>query len=255
MIGLFDSGLGGLTVVRELERVIPHVPIVYLGDTARTPYGTKSRETIKEYAAEDTRFLLDHGAQAIVIACNTVSAVARDVVERISSVPVFDVVRPAVEAAFASGAKRIGVVGTRATVESSVYETLLHKRGKAKVFSQSCPLLVPLVEEGELDHPATRLFVQEYCDPLLREGIDALILGCTHYPLLLGIFRSVVGPSVKIINPADVLAETVRSSFDNAAAENAEPSRFFFTDVTPASHDIAQMVLGRDIRFERVVLT
>lgn len=255
MIGVFDSGLGGLTVIHELERVLPDETFLYLGDTARTPYGTKSNETIEHYAAEDTAFLLGHGVEAVVVACNTVSAVALATVERAATVPVFDVVRPAVAAALASGAVRIGVIGTRATVETGIYKRLIRKgEGDHVVFSAACPLLVPLVEEGKLDHPATTMILREYLAPLLAEHIDALILGCTHYPLLEPAIRSVTGPDVHIINPARALAHKVVAGRGNAQRKPAESSRYYLTDITPASHEIAARALGHDVRFERAVV-
>ena len=185
-IGVFDSGIGGLTVVRALTQCFPHENIVYFGDTARVPYGSKSPQVVREYAAQDIDFLLGNDVKMVVVACNTVSAVALDVVQKRARMPVVGVIVPGAAAAVAATLKkRIGIIGTRATVNSKAYAHAVRQIAPdVQVFSQACPLFVSLAEEGWNDHQATDLIAREYLFPLTLEKIDTLILGCTHYPVL-----------------------------------------------------------------------
>src|SRR5436309_2747376 len=185
-IGIFDSGIGGLTVARQIHRVLPQEDIIYLGDTARVPYGTKSPSTVVRFACEDTSFLLQQNVKAVVVACNTCSAWALPMLEKKFQVPVFGVILPGVRAALErTRAQRIGIIGTSATIRSKAYSNgILARCDTAKVFARACPLLVPLVEEGWIQHRLTRSVLREYLSPMLRHRIDTLILGCTHYPLL-----------------------------------------------------------------------
>ncbi|HEY6953131.1 MAG TPA: glutamate racemase, partial [Bacteroidota bacterium] len=185
-IGVFDSGIGGLTVVRALMKHLPHENLVYFGDTARVPYGPKSAQVVREYAVQDTDELLKHNVKYIVVACNTVSAVALDVVQKRARVPVLGVIVPGAEAAaHATVKKRVGIIGTLGTVLSNAYTNAIRQIDPGiQVFSQPCPLFVPLAEEGWTSHAATELIAKEYLFPLTLEKIDTLILGCTHYPLL-----------------------------------------------------------------------
>ena len=185
-VGVFDSGLGGLTVLRAIRDRLPGESTVYLGDTARVPYGPKAADTIRRYALEATDFLVDKGVKSIVIACNTATARALPDVQDRAGVPVLGVVEPGGRAAAtASASGRIGVIGTRGTISSRAYSTVIHdQRPDAEVFEQACPLFVPLVEEGWTDDEVTRLAAQRYLEPLLQKGIDTLVLACTHYPLL-----------------------------------------------------------------------
>ncbi len=258
MIGVFDSGVGGLTVVREIFDKLPEYQIVYFGDTARTPYGTKSEETIKKYAREDAKFLLEHGAKIIVIACNTASAVAADILRKESGVPVFEVITPAAEAAArATRNGRIGVIGTRATIGSGVYDTMLKKlKPGAEVRSQACPLLVPLVEEAWLDNPETKRIVKKYLQPLKNKQIDTLILGCTHYPVLKKIIKARIGRRVRLVDSAE---EVVRELKD-FLAEHGEVEKsltvgtdhkFYVSDLTPQAPRIAEKLLGRVVKLEK----
>src|SRR4051812_27408185 len=180
-IGIFDSGVGGLTVARQIHRVLPHEDLIYLGDTARVPYGTKSPSTVVRFACEDTKFLLQQNVKAVVVACNTCSAWALPILEKKFAVPVFGVILPGVRAALdKTQTQRIGIIGTSATIRSKAYSTgILARCDAAKVFAQPCPLLVPLVEEGWTNHRLTRAILREYLAPLLRHRIDSLILGCT----------------------------------------------------------------------------
>lgn len=210
-IGIFDSGIGGLTVLQQIHKVLPQEDLIYLGDTARVPYGTKSPSTVVRFACEDTQFLLHQNVKAVVVACNTCSAWALPVLEKQFQVPLFGVIVPGVEAALQqSRTRRIGIIGTQATIRSRAYTTTILARAQnAKVFARATPLLVPLVEEGWIHHPVTQAVLREYLRPFLREKIDALILGCTHYPLLKGAIRKVTGPGIGLIDSAETCAHYV----------------------------------------------
>lgn len=210
-IGIFDSGIGGLTVARQIHKVLPNENLIYLGDTARVPYGTKSPSTVVRFACEDTQFLLQQNVKAIVVACNTVSAWAIPALEQRFKIPIFGVIMPGAWAALArSRSKRIGVIGTNATVRSQAYgKAILARCNTAKVFARACPLLVPLVEEGWDEHPITVRVLREYLRPLLRERIDTLVLGCTHYPLLKKAIRNVTQGNVTLVDSAESCARFV----------------------------------------------
>lgn len=210
-IGVFDSGLGGLTVLRELTRLLPREDFIYLGDTARVPYGTKSPEVVKRYADEIALFLLRHRVKMLVAACNTVSAVALPGLKKLP-LPVIGVISPGAEAAVrATRSRRIGVIGTPATVESRSYRTAIRAIDSgASVFAQACPLFVPLVEEGWVNHAATRNVAREYLKPLQAARIDTLVLGCTHYPLLKNVLREIMGPKVTLVDSASETARAVK---------------------------------------------
>jgi glutamate racemase len=218
-IGVFDSGLGGLTVVRELMHQLPHEAVVYFGDTARVPYGNKSPDTVRRYSREILEVLLARGAKLVVVACNTASAHALDELRRSSPVPVEGVVEPGARAAIrASRSRRIGVVGTVGTMHSGAYQRAIQALdATARVTQVPCPLFVPLVEEGWLDHAATRLIAHEYLDPLRAGGIDTLVLGCTHYPLLKPVLREVVGPDIALIDSAEETAAAVARRLTEAS--------------------------------------
>ncbi len=211
-IGIFDSGIGGLTVVRQIRQALPAENLVYLGDTARVPYGAKSPATVIRFACEDTAFLLGQKVKAVVVACNTASAWALPTLEREFGLPIFGVILPGARAALSvSRNRRIGVIGTSATVRSRAYEkTIVSRDQNACVFARACPLLVPLVEEGWINHRVTREVLDEYLAPLLQEQIDTLVLGCTHYPLLKGVIQDAVGPSVGLVDSAETCAAYVR---------------------------------------------
>ncbi len=258
VLGVFDSGIGGLTVVKEIKRLLPRLPIVYFGDTARTPYGTKSRETLQRYAREDTSFLISQGANIIVIACHSAASAARDHIAQGFPVPVFDVVGPAMEEALAATRNgRIGLMGTRATVESGVYqEGLARLAPEVRLVAQPCPLLVPLVEEGWLRRRETRMIVKKYLRPLKAAGVDTVVLGCTHYPLLKGVIAEKVGKRVRIIDPAEAVARRIARYLEERSLLPGEqgppqgpPDRYFLSDIAPATQEIARRFLGRPIRF------
>lgn len=208
-IGIFDSGIGGLTVARSIHALLPSESTIYLGDSARVPYGPKSPETVRRYAREILAWLVGQGVKAVVVACNTATAHALDELRRLSPVPVLGVIEPGARAAArASRAGAVGVIGTTGTIASGAYrKALLQESPELRVIEQACPLLVPFVEEGWLTHPATRLVVEEYLVPLRAAGVDTLVLGCTHYPLLKPLLADVMGPTVQLIDSA---AETAR---------------------------------------------
>jgi len=210
-IGVFDSGIGGLTVVKALTKQLPNENIVYFGDTARVPYGSKSPQAVRDYAAQDTDVLLQHGVKMVVIACNTVSAVALDVVQKRARMPVAGVIMPGAEAAVrATTNKRVGVIGTVSTITSNAYANAVRQiNPSGQVFSRACPLFVPLVEEGWIEHPATELIAREYLFPLTQDKIDTLILGCTHYPLLKNIIGKVFHDTVTLVDSGEATAAAV----------------------------------------------
>lgn len=217
-IGVFDSGIGGLTVVRELFRSLPHERIVYFGDTARVPYGSKSPETVQKYAREDTELLLGQDVDLIIIACNTVSATALDDVKRLAGkIPVIGMIEPCAAAAVeATTNGKIGVIGTEATVRSGAYIREITSAASANgrsvsVIQQACPLFVPLAEEGWGDHEAARLIAEEYLSSIKAAGVDTLILGCTHYPVLTDLIQAVMGAEVKLLNSGAIASMLVPS--------------------------------------------
>ncbi len=209
-IGIFDSGLGGLTVARAIYRKLPNESTLYFGDTARVPYGPKSPTVVRRYSLEITEWMVRQGVKAVVVACNTSTAHALDLLHTSFKIPVIGVIAPGARAAARAGAGRpIGVIATAGTVASGAYERAIHREDPgARVISAACPLLVPFVEEGWFDHPATRLVAEEYLNPLRDQGIGTLVLGCTHYPLLRPLLSEILGPSVALIDSAE---ETARS--------------------------------------------
>jgi len=228
-IGVFDSGIGGLTVVKALRDRLPNETIVYLGDTARVPYGPKSPETVQRYALELAHMLMKRNAKALVVACNTVSSVALPLLTRKFSVPVIGVIEPGARAALkATRNQHVGVIGTRATIRSGAYEKALRARDKnVRVSSRACPLLVPLIEEGLLDDDVTDRVILRYLEPLIGDGIDTLVLGCTHYPLLTSAIARALGREITLVDSAENCATAVqdtlhRQSLLSPAAERGE---------------------------------
>lgn len=250
-IGIFDSGIGGLTVVRQIHRVLPNENLIYLGDTARVPYGTKSPSTVIRFACEDTRFLMERNVKAIVVACNTASAWALATLERQFALPVFGVILPGATAALEkSRTHRIGVIGTKATVRSQAYsKAILARCDSAQVFTSACPLLVPLVEEDWHDHPVTRRVLREYLAPLLRQRIDTLVLGCTHYPLLKDAIRAVVGEKIALVDSAESCARFVKDRLAalhllNTRRRKRGTIQPFVTDEVERFDELAARFLG-----------
>ena len=259
MIGIFDSGIGGLTVVKALMEHISGYDIIYLGDTARTPYGTKSSETVKKYALENTEFLLNKGAKIIIIACNTASSVATESVTENFDVPIFEVITPAVELSMNTSHKpSIGIIGTRATVKSGIYEKKIKEMNpQARVYSKACPLFVPLVEEGWLNKPETRMIVKKYLHSLKVRQINTLILGCTHYPLLKDIIQKKIGKRVRIIDSSIAVASNVKAFLEKHQEVDDMLSKkgkytFFVSDVTEQFEKTATTMVKRNINLNHV---
>lgn len=260
-IGVFDSGLGGLTVVRELIRQLPHENIIYFGDTARVPYGPKSQETVIRYSQDVATFLLAQGVKALVVACNTATAYALPTLRAEQEVPVVGVIEPGARAAVrASRDRRIGVIGTRGTIKSRAYEKAIEKlEPDATIIAAACPLFVPLVEEGWLDSEPTRIVARDYLAPFTDGRIDTLVLGCTHYPLLKPVIGQTVGRQVRLIDSAEeTAAETARvlqdSGLENSGRDGAR-YRFVASDDPEQFLSVGQRFLGAPLeRVEFVTL-
>ena len=222
-IGVFDSGIGGLTVVKALRDLLPNENIFYLGDTARVPYGPKSPDTVQRYAVELAGMLINQGAKALVVACNTVSSVALPTLTKNFTVPVVGVIEPGARAALSVSRNRhVGVIGTRATIRSGAYEKALRAGDpNVRVSSQACPLLVPLIEEGLLYDPVTEQMILRYLEPLLADDIDTLVLGCTHYPLLAGAIGRVLKRQIMIVDSAHNCARAVEEMLDQQSLRAA----------------------------------
>ena len=253
-IGVFDSGLGGLTVLRELEKVLPDENIVYFGDTGRVPYGSKSNETIKYYAMQDEQFLLSKNVKYIVAACGTVSAVAADTAEKLP-VSFMGVVENAViDAVNTTENKKIGVIGTQATINNGAHERLIKKlMPDAEVITVGCPLFVPLVEDGwySADDAVVLGVVKKYLKPIIDSKSDTIILGCTHYPMLTDAIQKVVGNDVKLINMGVSTAKAVKAELESKELLNdgtQKPTReLFVSDKTAAFNQVAEILLGDKI--------
>lgn len=233
-IGVFDSGVGGLTVVKEIQEVLPNESVVYLGDTARVPYGNRSEETIKKFSLECAKFLEKKDIKVLIIACNTVSAVAMDYLKERLNIPIFGVVlagsKMAVEI---TENHKIGVIGTVATVNSGAYEKeILKNDHKNSIFSKSCPLFVPIVEEGLQDTDIAISTISHYITELTEKNVDTIVMGCTHYPILENSIRKVVGSEIKLVNPAKETVKIVKDYIRSKKMENNEKNeyKFYVTD-------------------------
>jgi len=258
-IGVFDSGVGGLTVVRALSEVLPNENILYFGDTARVPYGVKSADTILGFAIQITDFLIGQQVKMLIVACNTMAAVAIDHIRQRSPVDVLDVIEAgAASAVDLTRNGRVGVIGTLATLESRAYEHALHRhREGLAIRGQACPLFVPLVEEGWFDHPVTRMTAHEYLDPLFESGIDTLVLGCTHYPLLQPLIQEIAGPGVTLVDSAQTTAIAARQRLADLGllTDRTEPAvrRYFVTDVPQRFRSVGERFLSQPLAHVKVV--
>ncbi len=258
MIGIFDSGVGGMTVARAVEQLMPEYPLLYLGDIARSPYGTKSAKTIIDYSVENTKFLVQNGAKIIVIACNTASSVATDRLRQEFNIPIIEVISPAVQQATTlSRTGRIGIIGTRATVRSGVYEEKIRQQNpEYKVFSKACPLLVSLVEEGWINKRETKMILRRYLHDLKNQQIDTLVLGCTHYPLLKQLIQARIGKKVTLIDSSAATAHFLQgylennADFQSTADYNSTNNKYFVTDLTETATHIAAKIFGRTIELQ-----
>ncbi|TBV81442.1 MAG: glutamate racemase [Desulfobulbaceae bacterium] len=261
MIGIFDSGVGGMTVAWAIEQVLPDYRLVYFGDLARTPYGTKSPATIARYSFQNVDFLLEQGAKLLVIACNSAASVAAAKLRSAYALPLFEVIGPAVKEAVRLSPKgRVGVIGTRATIRSGVYERLIKgKRADFLVFSTPCPLLVPLVEEGWLNQRETKMILRRYLAPLQQQQVDTLVLGCTHYPMLKKSIQHRIGRRVKVIDSSWALAAELRDflainpQLASSLSRRAEGENLYYvSDITAAAALVARRIFGRPIELRLV---
>jgi glutamate racemase len=252
-IGVFDSGIGGLTVVRALLHRLPHENLVYFGDTARVPYGPKSPQVVREYAGQDTDFLVTHNVKMIVVACNTVSSVALEIVQKHSKVPVVGVIVPGAKAAVsATTKKRVGVIGTVGTIASNAYTNAIRQfDAEVTVIGQPCPLFVPLAEEGWIDHKATEMIAKEYLFPLKLQKIDTLVLGCTHYPILKPVIEQVFDGSVQLIDSGEATATAVEEMLDELNMKNPSMEKanvqFFVSDIPHKFSEVGERFLGQKL--------
>lgn len=252
-IGVFDSGLGGLTVVKEIIKLLPFENIIYLGDTARVPYGTRSKETIIKFSLQNAQFLIESKAKCIVIACNTSSAVAFPFIKKKFKIPVFEVISKASQRAIELTKNvRIGVIGTRATITSHAYKKKINKlNSKIKVYEKACPLFVPFIEEGEITGKLLLSLGRKYLTPLKKQKIDTLILGCTHYPIIARKVKSIVGKKVKLVSYGRELAVSLKEYLAKNKMLNNQNTlgekKYFVTDLNPRFITIAEMFLGQDI--------
>jgi glutamate racemase len=255
-VGVFDSGVGGLTVAAALSRALPDETILYLGDTARLPYGTKSAQTVARYTQTNVDFLARRGVKAVVVACNTASALALPALA--TALPVWGVIEPGARRAAACSAGRVGVVGTESTIRSDAYPAALRRlRPELEIVSAACPLLVPLVEEGWLEDPVTVEVTRRYLAPAQAAGVDTLVLGCTHYPLLAPVFARLLGPGVTLVDSAAAVAEEVAAGLDRLglrATRHSGEDHLCVTDAGDRFERLAREILHRPVRLELVDL-
>ncbi|MDY6915414.1 MAG: glutamate racemase [Candidatus Cloacimonadota bacterium] len=248
-IGIFDSGIGGLTVFKEIRQKFPYEDIIYFGDTARVPYGPKSPQTVLNYSIQNARFLLQNGAKIIVIACNTSSSVALEKLKKILPIPVIGVIQPgAAQAISVTKIKRIGIIGTEGTIRSHSYRRAIQEISpEMKVLNKACPLLVSLVEEGWENHKISELIIREYLTSLLQENIDTLVLGCTHYPILKNVIRKIVGNKIKLVDSAEAVAKKLQDILPNAETETIGSNKFYVSDNEEKFRQIATRILNKEI--------
>ena len=260
-IGVFDSGVGGLTVAREIMRNLPSERIVYFGDTARVPYGNKSKNIVLKFSRQIVHFLQTQEVKAIVVACNTASALALETIREEIDIPIISVVKPGAKvAAAATRNKKIGLIGTRGTVHSGLYTEIIQEYdSQIQVIGQACPLFVPLVEEGWLKDKVTLEVAKRYVNPLLDQGIDTLILGCTHYPLLRSMLQELVGEQVTLVNPAYETAKALERLLkennldNNQGVEEEFPYRFYVSDAAEQFRDFANSILPYDVKMTKQI--
>lgn len=258
-IGVFDSGVGGLTVVKAISQHLPQENMIYFGDTARVPYGVKSVEMIAHYARQITEFLLEKRVKMLVVACNSMAAVANEVIRDLSDVPVLDVISAgALRAVAATRVDRVAVIGTLATINSGAYiKAIQELKPGVEVVSQACPLFVPLVEEGWLEHSVTQQVAQEYLALPLQHNIDSMVLGCTHYPLLKPLLQQVVGDDVQLIDSAETVARQIEDYLQQQQLKNPQSAagrhEFYVTDVPQRFQAVGERFLGQPLQHVHVV--
>jgi len=253
-LGIFDSGIGGLTVVKRLASVLPNEDIVYFGDTARVPYGSKSNDTVIEYSIQDTKFLINKNVKIVIVACNTASSVALTELGKQFNVPIIGMIKPGAEAAVNTTKNgRIGVIGTRATINNQAYSTEIKRLDPSlEVFEYACPLFVSLAEEGWINHKATYLIAEEYLKDLKEKNIDTLVLGCTHYPILQNVIQDVIGDRVTLIDSGVASTEIVKSELERIGLPTNKSSlgnqEFFVSDIPIKFTEVAELFLGRSVQ-------
>jgi glutamate racemase len=252
-IGVFDSGIGGLTVVKRLASTLPNESIIYFGDTARVPYGSKSNSTVIEYSIQNTKFLLQKNIKALVVACNTASSIAIPDLKKMFDIPIIGMIEPGSRMALQeSHTKKIGVIGTRATISNLAYSKEIKKMNdSAEVFEKPCPLFVPLAEEGWIKHQATFEIAEEYLKELRENGIDTLVLGCTHYPILSEVIQKVVGSKVTLIDSGVASSEVIKSELEKlnllSDSNSSGVQEYYVSDIPAKFKEVAELFLGREI--------
>jgi len=256
-IGIFDSGVGGLTVFKEIRQKFPYEDIVYFGDTARVPYGPKSPATIIQYSLQNARFLLQQQVKMIVVACNTASSYALEQLQQVIPVPVIGVIEPGAKAAIAKTRNnRIGIIGTYGTVNSGAYQNEIHKlRSEAVVYSHPCPMFVPIVEEGLENHAVAMQLAREYLAKLIIKDIDTLILGCTHYPIMKDTIQKVTENKINLIDSAEVIAASLQEILPEIETEGKGKDLFFVSDNEDNFRRIAERIIGSELTYlQKVIL-
>ena len=252
-IGVFDSGIGGLTVVKRLASTLPNESIVYFGDTARVPYGSKSNSTVIEYSIQNTKFLLQKNIKALVVACNTASSIAIPELKKMFDIPIIGMIEPGSKMALKkSKTNKIGVIGTRATINNLAYSKEIKMlNSSAQVVEKPCPLFVPLAEEGWINHEATFKIAEEYLKELRDIGIDTLVLGCTHYPILSEVIQKVIGSKVTLIDSGVASSEVIKSELEklNLLSDSNKPGGqdYYVSDIPAKFKEVAELFLGREI--------
>jgi glutamate racemase len=252
-IGVFDSGIGGLTVVKRLASTLPNENIIYFGDTARVPYGSKSNSTVIEYSIQNTKFLLQKNIKALVVACNTASSIAIPDLKKMFDIPIIGMIEPGSRMALSkTHNKKIGVIGTRATISNLAYSKEIKRLNeKAEVFEKPCPLFVPLAEEGWIKHRATYEIAEEYLKELREEKIDTLVLGCTHYPILTEVIQKVIGLNVSLIDSGVASSELIKLELEkfNLISDSGTigSQEYYVSDIPAKFKEVAELFLGREI--------
>ena len=252
-IGVFDSGIGGLTVVKRLASTLPNENIIYFGDTARVPYGSKSNSTVIEYSIQNTKFLLQKNIKALVVACNTASSIAIPDLKKMFDIPIIGMIEPGSRMALSkTHNKKIGVIGTRATIGNLAYSKEIKRMNtKAEVFEKPCPLFVPLAEEGWIKHRATYEIAEEYLKELREEEIDTLVLGCTHYPILSDVIQEVIGPKVSLIDSGVASSELIKTELEkfNLLSDSGitGSQEYYVSDIPAKFKEVAELFLGKEI--------
>ena len=255
MIGIFDSGIGGLTVVKEIKRAIPNCPIVYFGDTARYPWGNKSAELVRKYSSEITNFLIQQGAQDIIIACNTASTFANDYLKKkFPEINFYDVINPVIRQIISKSKARknfkVGVIGTQGTIGSKVYEKKIkQKNNKIEIFSKACPLFAPIAEEGLSDHKLAEITAANYLGEWKNKKLDAIVLGCTHYPLLKNAIKKTLG-DIMFISSAEEIAKELKDKFKSIGNKNIKDI-YYFSDLTANYKKLASGIIGKKIKINK----